>query len=279
MEIPIYDQKPVAQCLDKINAKQLMYWPGICTVLQLGDVTIRRKLVANYCRDIVVGSDDERKERSTNKMEFHRLNRHTGNGSELSSLMLETFLQVYLNARSEGGLLPPRINDLGFIFNEIKTDLTAFERIMKHVTYSRYLNRDHFVRTFGSRVEDSETSQKKVYLRETINPEVHLTVVNCPFVVGCDEEKWSAAVYDEFEKVFEGNPASLTSLNVKYKNCLTFECLECSGVDPMSGVFSIHSAKQHIAMHYRDKPDWTCSNCSIQQSQVELASIGWKHTC
>lgn len=293
MEIPPHDPNQVAQSLS-IDAKQLLNWPGICTILHLGDVKIRRQLVANYCREIIVVTNvDATIERSTNKLEYHRLNR-SGNGSELSSLMLDAFLHVYLNARSEGSLLPLRINELGIIFNEIKDDLAPFERIMKGVTYSRYLTRDHFVRKFYPKATDAPTekddstepsssmkepSSQRVYVRETINPEVHLTVERCPFVMGSDEEKWSKAVYDEFAMVFDGNRASLRTLNATYKSCLTFECLECNGMQPMTGILSVYSAKQHIAMHYQDKPAWTCSNCNLQQSQEELASIGWKHYC
>lgn len=226
------DYAPVRPLPD-LTLEQLINWPGVTTSLTLRDITYTRKLVPNYSRDIVFGTElDVNLDKSMNITTTRRISKTTSSkpGPEISKQMFDTYVNAIVDAVKLVEVSKVRAPELEAIFKMMKEDLSALPKLFLKTSFSRYPNRERYMRIFDNDTEYGLKPRKnpKVVLREVINPEIQFSIDRCTFT-NETLSSWEIDLCNFFEKVFvQKDKATLETLKDMVKKCISFSCGVCN---------------------------------------------------
>lgn len=259
----------------ELNLEQLLNWPGLTTALTLRDITIVRKVLPNYARDIVFGDDQYiNVDKVDNVITKRRISKTSSNkpGPLISKEMCDTYLAAFEDMIDLVDISRLRIPELKTVLNKLKNDLQDLPNLYLKTWYSYYPNQKRYMRIFN---KEKSKNTPKTYIREIMNPEVQFSIERCTFTSE-SIDTWEQEIYNYFEKVFiEKDRVALNAVKDTSNKWITFTCM-CNS--QFSGALSIYSLNAHLAKHFFEK-DWRCIECEKSISQFNLAENGWIHEC
>lgn len=272
---------PTPPPLQDISLDQLLNWPGVGVVLSLRDITYTRNIVPHYEHSIVFGTD---RHINLNKTENVTNIRRCANiitqkpGPPISKQIFETYIAAIEAATKLVDVSKSRSAEMQCILQKIKEDVEPMQALCAKTTYSKYPNKQKYMRTFDNEPDHGTKKRRvlKTFLREIINPEIMFTIERCSFL-NHQQAMWEHEFCSFFEKLFVyKDQRSMNALKDIFKKCISFKCLICNTT--FDGVLCAYATKAHLAMHYYDR-DWSCIHCDHTWSQYDLARDGWSHKC
>lgn len=219
--------------LQNLTLEQLINWPGVTTSLTLRDITYTRKLVSNYGRDIVFGTEsDVNLDKSTNVTATRRVSQTASNkpGPEISKQMFETYINAIGDAVKLVEVSMSRARELETFIKMMKNDLGDLPQLFLKSSFSRYPNRQKYMRIFDNDTEYGLKPRKhpRVTLREVINPEIQFSIDRCTFP-NETLSTWEGDLCNFFEMIFvKKDKATLEALKQMVRKCLSFNCGICN---------------------------------------------------
>lgn len=278
----VEDKYPARPPLPEISLKQLLNWPGLAVTLTLRDITYTRRLLPNYDRAIVFGTDHfvglDQSENFTDTRHMSQTN-----SNKYGMLISKRVFDMYIGAISDilhaSDVSKVRIQEIQFIFNRIKSDLTQLSNLYLKTSFSQFCSKKKFMRIIDHKLPPESSKQRKfldVHLREVTNPEIQFSVERCTFLneTGTLWEKDFIEYFDQL--LVHRAPESLNAFKEMLKRCLVFECMLCN--TSFDGVLCIHAVKAHLSKHFYER-NWACLNCHESMSQFDLAEANWAHVC
>lgn len=219
--------------LQNLTLEQLINWPGVTTSLTLRDITYTRKLVSNYGRDIVFGTEsDVNLDKSTNVTATRRVSQTVSKkpGPEISKQMFDTYINAIGDAVKLVEVSMSRARELETFIKIMKDDLGDLPQLLLKSSFSRYPNRQKYMRIFDNDTEYGLKPRKhpKVILREVINPEIQFSIERCTFP-NETLSTWEDDLCNFFEMIFvKKDKATLEALKQMVRKCLSFNCGICN---------------------------------------------------
>lgn len=277
--MPLVYPKPPA--FPDINLKQLFNWPGVSFTITLEHIQIYHELKTNVERDIIIGQNNYiNLDQTENILETRHLQHITS--SKANQTVHKAMFNVYMSSMMEAARIyeipPSKLSEIRASFSKILEDVATVpsDLIQTKLTHSQFLNKFKYTRIFDN-YDDESAKNKKVKIRETINPESIFRIDRSSMLTERPDE-WLDSVEMYFKDIFVRKYGiAVKNVKERFKKCLSMQCVPCNL--PFEGAMSTVSMKDHIKeKHFVDKP-WECVKCHKSWSEIELTQMDWKHEC
>lgn len=276
------DRQPIA-------LKHILNWPGIVFHLNLGKVRLSRSLLPNYKRSLIIGGHSLRDiPQPARRLELRRVKtpNSTNAGPELSIKMLDTFFAMVQSVDFAEFGKNTKFS-MKNLFKSLQCDMRPMKTVLLNQKYSYFLNANQYARYYLNSAECRVPTRRSlasdelmVRLLETIHPEIHFQITECPFVQGGGgEEVWAQDLFEYFDRLHTKRcPDALAEFNEMLQNAFAFECTICQ-VQFNDGDNAIRDVSQHIRKEHSLSPNWNCAECDLMDSTFKLAENMWAHHC
>lgn len=270
---------------------QLLQYPSIKLYLKLDHITVIRKMRGNWQRDILIGSDvlhGVNVPKHGNEMRPRREINDTdateaiqAQSPKLSKLIIESYFTTMTQCMQSVTIPETRRSDLQTVFNALLTELGSQPLVQLKLQYVRYVASHRFVRLFGENTVLDGPKSVQVRVREIVNPENCIRIVRCPFVSDVNEDEWTDALLDYFERILvQRDVQTLNGLVEMFTRCVKIRCTECNVTFDNADAFDAakkHVQHEHNALNLR----WTCVRCNWRPAidNRRKDQTGWVHKC
>lgn len=281
-DVPL--QVPVTRKIAMTSTSQLLNWPEIIIKINIGEVIMVRTVRSNEQHELVFGNNSKVKyDMDTNYMKPRLLPENVDDptksnqkSSTASTSILFAYFDTLIQAAAIADVYKYRQNELRTIFERLKYDLKDLEILETNKRISIFCGPCKYMRNFDNDIGNTN-DETKVVLRETINPEILISLEACKFDINHIHDWENFILKYTNDLLIDRDKVSLLNLNNMLCKSITISCIICN--QDFDGELCIISVKKHLETHF-NPTKWTCVRCGKSFSQLKLTGVDdWAHQC